>query len=82
MVTQAKRRMVIGLAALLLAGSGLAALEWDTAALAGAGSKPTGGVDAQGRGGERPGEELPPGRGGERPTAQAGGGGINSGGEF
>lgn len=83
MVTRAKRRMVVGLAALLLAGSGLAALDWDAAALAGNGtSKPIGDVDTQGRGGERAGEEIPSGRGEERPTAQAGGGGISSGGEF
>jgi hypothetical protein len=81
MVTQAKRVMVVGLAALLLAGGGMAAFDGDATALAGAGSKPTGGVDAQGRGGERAGEEIPSERE-EGRTAQAGSGAINGGGEF
>jgi hypothetical protein len=80
MVTQAKRLMVVGLAALLLAGGGIAAFDGDASALAGAGSKPTGGVDvAQGK--ERPGEEIPTERD-DDPTAQAGSGAINGGGEF
>ena len=81
MVTQAKRLMVVGLAALLLAGSGMAALDGDATAVAGAGSKPTGGVDAA-QGKERPGEEIPTERE-DDPSAQAGqSGGISGGGEF
>jgi hypothetical protein len=82
MVTTAKRWAVVGLVALLLAGGGTAALDWDATALAGGASKPVGDIDAQGRGGERRGEEIPSGRGEERPIAQAGGGAIGSGGEF
>jgi hypothetical protein len=74
-VAKAQRMAVVGLVALLLAGGGTAALDGDATALAGGASKPIGDIDvAQGRGGERRGEE--------RPSAQAGGGGINSGGEF
>ena len=80
MVTRAKRLMVVGLAALLLAGGGTAALDGDVTALAGGASKPIGDIDvAQGK--ERPGEEIPSERE-DGPSAQAGGGGINSGGEF
>ena len=81
MVTTAKRLMVVGLAALLLAGGGTAALDGGNAVLAG-GSQPMGttGDEVQGR--ERPGEEIPSARE-DDPTAQAGqSGGISSGGEF
>ena len=82
MVTKAKRLMVVGLAALLLAGGGTAALNGGNAALAGEGGAIGGGVDAQAQDRERPGEEIPSERG-EGPTAQAGqSGGINSGSEF
>ena len=82
MATKAKRLVLAGLVALLLAGGGMAAFDGDATALAGAGSKPIGDIDAQGRGGERPGEEIPTERE-DDPTAQAGqSGGINGGGEF
>ena len=81
MVTTAKRLVVVRLAALLLAGGGTAALDWDAAALATGASKPTGGVDAQDRDGGRQGEEIPTERDGDGPTTQAGKGGINAGGD-
>jgi hypothetical protein len=86
MVTKAKRVMVVGLAALLLAGGGTATLDGGQAALAG--SKPTGSTgDVQVQGskpvgntGDVAGQRK---RGGDGPSAQAGSSGsINSGGEF
>ena len=82
MVTKAKRMVVVGLAALLLAGSGTVARDGDATAL-------TRGAPAQSRGDgdvapgqERPGADLPSERA-DGPSAQAGqSGNINSGGEF
>ena len=81
MVTQAKRLMVVGLAALLLVGGGTAALDGGNAVLAG-GSQPGSSTGDEVQGRERPGEEIPSGRE-DGPTTQDGqSGGISGGGEF